>query len=123
MIKWTGKDTSGIWHTEVIADDYEDLLETLIDRDIINPYWNKNGFTFEYLCDVSPKLQELGNKLVLAEDSDDELFIDTVEAEFEDLDWHEEIFVDLDDDDFKYVISSCKSQAYYQTFEFIEGEE
>ena len=43
MIKWNGKSTNGTWTKEIIANDYEELLEELVDRDIIDGYWNMDS--------------------------------------------------------------------------------
>lgn len=123
MIKWTGKNTAGTWTKEIIANDYEELLEELINHDIIDGYWNIDGLTFYELCKYSKLLEDLQDEYQEAIEEDDNEKMEDFQDKFENINWHKKVFSKLSEDDFKQIISSCKSQAYYQTFEFIKGEE
>ena len=120
MIKWNGKSTNGTWTKEIIAKDYEELLEELVDRDIIYGYWNMDSQAFDGLCDCSEMLENLRDEYQEAIEEDDEEKMTSLEKKFDNIDWHEDVFSKLSEDDFKYVISGCNSQAYYQEFEEVE---
>ena len=120
MIKWNGKSTNGTWKKEIIANDYEELLEELVDRDIIDGYWNMDSQAFDGLCDCSEMLEKLRDEYNEAIEEDDDEKMASFEKQFDDIDWHEDVFSKLSDDDFEYVIRGCNSQAYYQEFEKVE---
>lgn len=122
MIKWNGKSTNGTWKKEIIANDYEELLEELVDRDIIDGYWNMDSQAFDGLCDFSEMLEKLRDEYQEAIEEDDDEKMASFEKQFDDIDWHEDVFSKLSEDDFKYVIRGCNSQAYYQEFEEVEED-
>ena len=120
MIKWNGKSTNGTWKKEIIANDYEELLEELVDRDIIDGYWNMDSQAFDGLCDCSEMLKKLRDETQEAIEEDNGEKLEALQEKFNNIDWHEDVFSKLSEDDFKYVISGCNSQAYYQEFEKAE---
>lgn len=122
MIKWNGKSTNGTWKKEIVANDYESLLEELVDRDIIDGYWNMDSQAFDGLCDCSEMLENLRDEYNEAIEEDDDEKMASFEKQFDDIDWHEDVFSKLSDDDFEYVIRGCNSQAYYQEFEKVEED-
>lgn len=122
MIKWNGKSTNGIWKKEIIANDYEELLEELVNRDIIDGYWNMDSQAFDGLCDCSEMLEKFRDEYQEAIEEDDDEKMTSFEKQFDDIDWHEDVFSKLSEDDFKYVIRGCNSQAYYQEFEEVEED-
>lgn len=122
MIKWNGKSTNGIWKKEIIANDYEELLEELVDRDIIDGYWNMDSQAFDGLCDCSEMLEKLRDEYQEAIEEDDDEKMASFEKQFDNIDWHEDVFSKLSEDDFKYVIRGYNSQAYYQEFEEVEED-
>lgn len=122
MIKWNGKSTNGTWKREIIANDYEELLEELVDRDIIDGYWNMDSQAFDGLCDCSEMLEKLRDEYQEAIEEDDDEKMASFEKQFDNIDWHEDVFSKLSEDDFKYVIRGCNSQAYYQEFEEVEED-
>ena len=122
MIKWNGKSTNGTWKKEIIANDYEELLEELVDRDIIEGYWNMDSQAFDGLCDCSEMLEKLRDEYQEAIEEDDDEKIEAFQEKFDSIDWHEDVFSKLSEDDFKYVIRGCNSQAYYQEFEEVEED-
>lgn len=120
MIKWTGKSTNGTWKKEIIANDYEELLEELIDCGIIDGYWDIDSQVFARLCDCSEKLEKLSDETQEAIEEDNGEKLEALQKKFNNIDWHEDVFSKLSEDDFKYVIRGCNSQAYYQKFEEFE---
>lgn len=122
MIKWNGKSTNGTWKKEIIANDYEELLEELVGRDIIDGYWNMDSQAFDGLCDCSEMLEKLRDEYQEAIEEDDDEKMASFEKQFDNIDWHEDVFSKLSEDDFKYVIRGCNSQAYYQEFEEVEED-
>lgn len=122
MIKWIGKSTNGTWEKEVIANDYEELLEELICLWIIDEYWSVNSKTFDGLCDCSEMLEKLRDEYQEAIEEDDDEKMEAFQEKFYNINWHKDIFSKLSDDDFKYVIRGCNSQAYYQEFEEVEED-
>ena len=117
MIKWTGKSTNGTWKKVVIANDYEELLEELIDYAIIGGYWDIDSQTFDGLCDCSEMLEKLRDETQEAIEEDNGEKLEELQEKFNNIDWHEDVFSKLSEDDFKYVIRGCNSQADYQEFE------
>ena len=111
MIKWTGHDTAKVWNRTVEAENMKQLLETLIEKGIINGYWDPEGQTFHELAYVSEIVSELEDRY-----NDDE----DITEKLDNLDWDEEVFSKLTDQQFEQVIRGCDSQAYYQQFEVIE---
>lgn len=120
MIKWNGKSTSGAWKKEIIANNYEDLLKTMIDKGFCEGYWNIDSRTFDGLCDCSDKLDTLRDEYYETIEEDDDKKMEAFQEKFYNIDWHEDVFSKLSEDDFKYVIRGCNSQAYYQEFEEVE---
>lgn len=120
MIKWTGKSISGAWKKEIIANNYEDLLKTMIDKGFCEGYWNIDSRTFYGLCDCSDKLDTLRDEYYETIEEDDDEKMEAFQEKFYNIDWHEDVFSKLSEDDFKYVIRGCNSQAYYQEFEKFE---
>lgn len=121
MIKWNGKSTNGTWKKEIIANDYEDLLETMIDKGICDGYWNIDSQAYNELCFYSEKLEKLRDEYQEAiEEEDDDEKMANFEKQLDDIDWHEEIFSKLTDDQFEQVIRGIDGMAYYQEFEEVE---
>lgn len=122
MIKWNGKSTSGAWKQEIIANDYEDLLETMIDKGICQGYWNIYSQAYNELCHYSDKLEALRDEYYeIAEECDGEK-MEAFETKLDNIDWHEEIFSKLTDDQFEQVIRGIDGMAYYQEFEQVEED-
>lgn len=120
MIKWNGKSTNGAWEKEIIANDYEDLLETMVDKGICDGYWNIDSQAYNELCFYSEKLEKLRDEYQEAIEEDDDEKMASFEKQFDDIDWHEEIFSKLTDNQFEQVIRGIDGMAYYQEFEEVE---
>lgn len=122
MIKWNGKSTNGAWKKEIIANDYEDLLETMIDKGVCDGYWNIDSQAYNELCDYSDKLDTLRDEYYeILEEADDEK-MEAFQTKLDNIDWHEEIFSKLTDDQFEQVIRGIDGMAYYQEFERVEED-
>lgn len=122
MIKWNGKSTNGTWKKEIIANDYEDLLETMIDKGVCDGYWNIDSQAYNELCLYSEKLEKLRDEYQDAIEEDDDEKIASFEKQLDDIDWHEEIFSKLTDEQFEQVIRGIDGMAYYQEFEQVEED-
>ena len=120
MIKWNGKSTNGTWKKEIIANDYEDLLETMIDKGICESYWNIDSQAYNELCYYSDKLDVLRDEYNKIIEEDDDEKMEAFQTKFDNIDWHEEIFSKLTDDQFEQVIRGIDGMAYYQEFEEVE---
>lgn len=117
MIKWNGKSTDGAWKQEIIAKNHEELLETMIEKDICESYSNIHSQAFNELCDYFNLLQDLREDYEEALENEDDEMIEYIEMKINTLDWHKEIFSKLTDEEFEQVIRCIDGIAYYQEFE------
>lgn len=112
MITWTGKSTDKQWVRTVHADNFYELMNTLINKGYIPHYADFSEQLFYKIADISPLVESIDSAL----DTDDDFMYSYAFSELENMDWKTEVFDKFTDDDYIYVISGCNSQAYYQDF-------
>ena len=107
MIKWRGQNTfkNVTWNAE--ADSYKELYFELIDRDIISI---EDGYPDEIFL-----LDKVGLKMADFDEHEEEY-------DYEYQAWFEKVTdgLELTEDDYKYIISQEKGNAYYQEFEEVD---
>lgn len=123
MIKWYGKSTDGIWKKEIIANDYTELLETMIDMGICDGYWDINSQAYDGLCYYCDKLAILRDEYYIIteeEEDDDDRKAEIFQSKLDNIDWYDDVFNKLTDHQFEMVIRGINAVAYYQEFEKLE---
>lgn len=103
-IRWTGRDTRGLFRWVAYGRTYEDIWLTTI-RERVNHSDDEDAF----------RLNRMGKTLADFDDADGE----TDYEAYEDAIWS----VNMTDEDYKELLISCKGNAYYQTFEYRSSDQ
>lgn len=103
-IRWTGRDTRGLFRWIAYGASYRDIWETTV-----------NGGVNHAEAEVEYRLWKIGKSEEDFADEDGEIDYDAMNN----VVWR----VDMTDEDYKDLLTCSRGNAYYHTFELWNGEE